>query len=320
MSLGKDDTSENSSTIRYNYCHSCVVDVKFDIESLRTLQTLADTGNLQATAERLHLSRSAVSWKLKRLQERTGCTLVRREGRGLRLTDDGYELLVYCRQIIDAHDAAVRRFTPISTEGTVRIGTTEGASVTPLLETVAPFFRRHSANVDLKISLDQPATLDEWLAAGRIDLAITITLDTDIDECDVVLDRDHLVWAHSPGADFFHDPVLPLITWGPRCFFGTVASRLLGSSTIEHRVDYELPTIAAVRAALRSGAGIALLNQGVISDTNLTTTGPPTLPAAPGIAYVLRQRPDIVGSALHDLVVEQIQTSFRPHYNGVPRR
>jgi len=299
--------------------------VKFDIDSLRTLQTLADTGSLQTTADHLHLSRSAVSWKLKRLQERTGCTLVRRDGRGLRLTDDGHELLTYGRQIIDAHDAAVRRFTPIDTGGTVRVGATEGASATPLLDTVAPWFRRHSADVELKISLEQPATLDEWLTDGRIDLAITVTLEDDVDDTDIVLDRDDLVWAHSPGVDFLAAPRLPLITWGPRCFFGTLASQLLSASGIGHRVNYELPTIAAVRTALTNGAGIALLNRGVIADAahttlGLTTTGPPALPEAPRVAYVLRRRPDTTDNPLHDLVADQIQTSFRPHYNGAPHR
>ena len=80
--------------------------MKFDIDSLRTLQTVADTGSLQAAADQLCLSRSAVSWKLKRLQERTGCTLLRKDGRRVRLTDDGQELLAYGRQILDAHDAA----------------------------------------------------------------------------------------------------------------------------------------------------------------------------------------------------------------------
>lgn len=299
--------------------------MKFDIDSLRTLQTLADTGSLQTTADHLHLSRSAVSWKLKRLQERTGCTLVRRDGRGLRLTDDGHELLTYGRQIIDAHDAAVRRFTPIDTGGTVRVGATEGASATPLLDTVAPWFRRHSADVELKISLEQPATLDEWLTDGRIDLAITVTLEDDVDDTDIVLDRDDLVWAHSPGVDFLAAPRLPLITWGPRCFFGTLASQLLSASGIGHRVNYELPTIAAVRTALTNGAGIALLNRGVIADAahttlGLTTTGPPALPEAPRVAYVLRRRPDTTDNPLHDLVADQIQTSFRPHYNGAPHR
>lgn len=294
--------------------------MKFDIDSLRTLQTLATTGSLQATADQLHLSRSAVSWKLKRLQERTGCTLVHRDGRRLRLTDDGHELLTYGRQIIDTHDAAVRRFTPIDNGGTVRVGATEGASATPLLDTVAPWFRRHSADAELKISLEQPATLDEWLTDGRIDLAITIALEDDIDDGDIVLDRDNLVWANSPGVDFLATPPLPLITWGPRCFFGSLAGQLLTTAGIDHRITYELPTIAAVRTALTNGAGIALLNRGVIADTDLTITGPPTLPEAPGIAYVLRKRADADDNPLHDLVVDQIQTSFRPHSDGVPRR
>ena len=260
--------------------------MKFDIDSLRTLQTLADTGNLQATADNLHLSRSAVSWKLKRLQERT----------------------------------LVRRFTPIDTGGTVRVGATEGASATPLLDTVAPWFRRHSADVELKISLEQPATLDEWLTDGRIDLAITITLEDDIDDRDIVLDRDDLVWAHSPGVDFLSALPLPLITWGPRCFFGTLASQLLSASDIDHRVNYELPTIAAVRTALTSGAGIALLNRGVIADTDLTTTDAPTLPDAPRVAYVLKRRPGTDSNPLHDLVIDQIRSSFRPNHSGAARR
>lgn len=286
--------------------------MKFDIDSLRTLQTLADAGSLQTTADRLHLSRSAVSWKLKRLQERTGCALVRREGRRLRLTDDGHELLVYGRQIIDAHDAAVRRFTPIDSGGTVRVGATEGTSATPLLDTVAPWFRRHSADVELKISLEQPATLDEWLTDGRIDLAITIAVEEDIDDGDIVLDRDDLVWAHSPGVDFLTTPPLPLITWGPRCFFGTLASRLLTTACIDHRVSYELPTIAAVHTALVNGAGIALVNRGIITNTDLTTIGPPALPEAPAVAYVLRRRADTDGNPLYDLVADQISSSFRP--------
>ena len=100
----------------------------------------------------------------------------------------------------------------------------------------------------------------------------------------------------------------------------TLASRLLTSADIDHTVNYELPTIAAVRTALTNGAGIALLNRGVIAATELATSGPPALPEAPRVAYVLRQRPDTTGNPLHDLVAEQIQTSFRPQYNGAPHR
>ena len=46
--------------------------MKFDLESLRALVSVADTGSMTTTAEILNVSQSAVSWKLKRLQERAG--------------------------------------------------------------------------------------------------------------------------------------------------------------------------------------------------------------------------------------------------------
>ena len=117
--------------------------MKFDIDSLRALQTVVDAGSVEAAAHQLCVSRSAVSWKLKRLQERTGCKLLEKEGRRLRLTEDGHELLAYGRQIIDIHDAAVRRFQPVNSPYVVRIGATEGAGSAPILDTVAPWFRRY---------------------------------------------------------------------------------------------------------------------------------------------------------------------------------
>lgn len=286
--------------------------MKFDIDSLRTLQAVADTGTLQAAADQLCLSRSAVSWKLKRLQERTGCTLLRKEGRRLRLTDDGRELLAYGRQILEAHDAAVRRFLPLDTTGLVRVGATEGACSTPLLDTVAPWFRRHGPDVDLRISIDQPATIDEWLAEGRIDVAVTLVLEDDIRADDVVLSSEDLQWAHSAGIDVTELGSIPLITWGPKCLLAPLATRSLSSAGIEHRVCFELPTSAAVLTALTSGAGVALVNAGLLTGTNIATTSTPQLPALPRVAYVLRQNSATVDEPLQRVVADQIQASFKP--------
>ncbi len=286
--------------------------MKFDIDSLRTLRAVADTGTLLAAADQLCLSRSAVSWKLKRLQERTGCTLLRKEGRRLRLTDDWRELLAYGRQILDAHDAAVRRFLPLDTTGIVRVGATEGACSTPLLDTVAPWFRRHGPDIDLRISIDQPATIDEWLDEGRIDVAVALVLEADIGPDDAVLSIDKLVWAHSAGIDVNELASIPLITWGPRCLFTPLATRTLSSAGIKHRICFELPTSAAVLTALTSGAGVALVNEGLLAGTNIATTSTPQLPALPRVAYVLRQNPTTLDEPLQRVVADQIQASFRP--------
>lgn len=305
---GTCDTSDILDLQDGKLCHV----IKFDIDSLRTLQAVADAGTLQAAADQLCLSRSAVSWKLKRLQERTGCNLLRKEGRRLRLTDDGRELLAYGRQILDAHDAAVRRFLPIDTTGTVRVGATEGACTTPLLDTVAPWFRRHGPDVDLRISIDQPVTIDEWLTDGRIDLAVTLALEHDIAADDVVLSIDNLVWAHSAGIDVRELESIPLITWGPRCLFAPLATRSLSEAGIDHRVCFELPTSAAVLTALTSGAGVALINEGLLAGSNIATTNAPQLPALPRVAYLLRQNPATVDEPLQRAVADHIRASFRP--------
>ena len=286
--------------------------MKFDIDSLRTLQAVAEAGTLQLAADELCLSRSAVSWKLKRLQERTGCSLLRKEGRQLRLTDDGRELLEYGRQILDAHDAAVRRFLPIETAGLVRVGATEGACLTPLLDTVAPWFRRHGPEVDLRISVDQPATIDEWLVEGRIDVAVTLVLEDDIGADDVMLSIDNLVWGHSAGIDVGELESIPLITWGPRCLFAPLATRTLSAAGLAHRICFELPSSAAVLTALANGAGVALLNEGLTTGAAIATTGPPQLPPLPRVAYVLRQNPATADEPLQRVVADHILSSFRP--------
>ena len=52
----------------------------------------------------------------------------------------------------------------------------------------------HGPEVDLRISVDQPATIDEWLVEGRIDVAVTLVLEDDIGADDVMLSIDNLVW------------------------------------------------------------------------------------------------------------------------------
>ena len=176
----------------------------------------------------------------------------------------------------------------------------------------APWFRRHGPEVDLRISIDQPATIDEWLAEGRIDVAVTLVLEDDIGADDVVLSSDDLVWAHSAGIDVGELSSIPLITWGPKCLFAPLATQRLSSTGIEHRVCFELPTSAAVLTALASGAGVALVNVGLLAGTNIATTSTPQLPALPRVAYVLRQNSATVDEPLQRVVADHIQASFRP--------
>ncbi len=284
--------------------------MKFSIDSLRALQTVADTGSVQAAANQLCISRSAVSWKLKRLQERTGCKLLEKDGRRLRLTDDGHELLTYGRQIIDIHDAAVQRFQPAGSADVVRIGATEGAGSAPILDTVAPWFRDHQPDVELQIRVEQPAIVDEWLDDGHIDLAVTLALVEDVLADDIVLMSESLVWAHSAELDVAELSSIPLITWGSRSFSARVAGQVLTANGIEHHVSYELPSSSSVWSAVASGAGVTVADEAEIAHADIATTDPPLLPELPHINYVLRKSPAAASDPLALLAADRIKASF----------
>lgn len=64
-----------------------------DLERLRALHAVATYGSVSAAADVLHVTTSAVSQQLAKLERETGQKLLERKGRGVRLTDAA-ELLV----------------------------------------------------------------------------------------------------------------------------------------------------------------------------------------------------------------------------------
>src|SRR5690349_8718713 len=79
-----------------------------EIRDLRLVQTIAERGGVTAAARALHLTQSAVSHHLARLQERLGVELFRRAGRKLEITEAGKKLVLLSREL-DQKLAATER-------------------------------------------------------------------------------------------------------------------------------------------------------------------------------------------------------------------
>ena len=94
-----------------------------DVERLRLLRELAERGTVQAAAEAMSLTPSAVSQQLKILQREAGVPLLEPAGRRIRLTDAGRVLVSRTDDVLAALDRAhadmdAYRDTP---RGTVRV-------------------------------------------------------------------------------------------------------------------------------------------------------------------------------------------------------
>ena len=96
--------------------------MRLDTDSLRNLRAIVESGSFTGAASRLHLTQSAVSRKIKRLEERLGHALLVRNGKTIEPTQMGHELLAHAERILAAHDDAVASLKLRELTGTVRLG------------------------------------------------------------------------------------------------------------------------------------------------------------------------------------------------------
>src|SRR5688572_25339385 len=119
-----------------------MVIMDFDPALLRAFIAVKETGGFTRAAQRLHLTQSAVSHQIRRLEKQIGRPLLYRTTRSLTLTEDGADVAHHAEQILTALDEMARRFRSSSITGVVRFGVPEtfmGERLPPLL---AQFARR----------------------------------------------------------------------------------------------------------------------------------------------------------------------------------
>jgi molybdate transport repressor ModE-like protein len=76
------------------------------VERLRALHAVAAQGSILAAADVLHVTTSAVSQQLAKLEREVGQPLLEKQGRGVRLTDVGRRLVAHTEQVLSTLEEA----------------------------------------------------------------------------------------------------------------------------------------------------------------------------------------------------------------------
>jgi LysR family transcriptional activator of nhaA len=134
---------------------------------------VAKGGNLTETAQRLHVSQSALSAQIKQLEQSMQVQLFRREGRKLVLTDSGYQTLKYAEDIF-SRGAELEQLLQQGMQpqrSPIRIGALATMSRNFIESFIAPLLATPEARYSL-LSMNQTALLNA-LASHQLDLALT---------------------------------------------------------------------------------------------------------------------------------------------------
>jgi LysR family transcriptional activator of nhaA len=149
--------------------------MRLNYNHLRYFWAVAHNGNLTRTAEQLHVSQSALSLQIKKLEEQLGHALFDRQGKQLTLTEAGQRALEYADVIFASGSELVSALRGEEQSFTVlRMGVLSTLSRNLQIEFLAPVLGRPDVAITVR-----SGTLAEMLAqleAHRVDVVLTNTV------------------------------------------------------------------------------------------------------------------------------------------------
>ncbi|MCP4387872.1 MAG: LysR family transcriptional regulator [Gammaproteobacteria bacterium] len=267
---------------------------KLDIETMRALTVIAETGGITRAAKKLNLSQSAVSHKVKRLERSLNRSLFTRIDGKIGFSRDGEKLLDYARRMVRLHDEAWASFHQSDLAGELRLGITEDITA-PDMARILSNFSNNFPNVALTSRVAHTPELVRWLEQGDIDMALIEVFESQLLDSDHALGRQQVVWLQAE--DFvLDDGPIPYVTYHNECFYKAWAEQALAKVDRRLRVVFECPSLDGMVNAVRNGLGIGLVNYDVFEQRQAARRGEgrgltferTALPQPPPIQHVAR--------------------------------
>ena len=229
-----------------------------DVTTLRSFVAVAEHGGVTRAAGVLHLTQSAVSMQLKRLEELLDLSLFDRSGRRIALTAAGEQLLSYARRMVALNDEVVNRLTAREFEGEITLGVPHDI-IYPYLPPVLRRFSNDFPRIRLRLISEPTRALRDSFGRGEID-AILTTEDHPGPGGEVLV-RLPLQWVGAIGGAAWRQEPLP-VAFCSNCIFRSGALRRLDEAGKEWDMVVESELDNAVQAVVSADLAVCALVQG----------------------------------------------------------
>ena len=143
-----------------------------DLDLARTFLEIVRYASLAGAAEKLHVTQTAVTARLQKLESLLGVTLFVRNRAGARLTPEGEAFVVYANQLLQTWEAARRDLPrPEGLDQILHIGG-EVSLCNPLILSWAKALRQHLTTHALRVQVRDCEWLLRQLEMGLLDAAL----------------------------------------------------------------------------------------------------------------------------------------------------
>jgi DNA-binding transcriptional LysR family regulator len=271
-----------------------------DLTAMRSFAMVAETGGVTRAAARLHLTQSAVSMQVKRLEDAIGAPLLDRARRGVLLTSQGELLLSYARRIIALNDEAWGRLTADDLEGEIVFGVPSDV-VYPHVPGVLRRFAREFPRVKVTLVSSYTRKLKSMLARGAADLILTT--EGVPDKGGERLETASLIWVGAPGGHAWKARPLRL-AFENNCIFRGPTQAALDKAGTEWEMGVTSDSTRSIEATVSADLGVHASIESAISQHFEKIPHGGALPPLPSISInmYLAEGADALARALAEHV------------------
>lgn len=279
-----------------------------DLDQLRTLVAIVDTGSFTRAAEKVHKTQSAVSMQMRRLEDKLGRDIFTKDGRQSKLTEDGERLLHHARRMLKLNDDTLAMFDESEVSGVVRIGTPDDYA-DRFLPMIMARFSRSYPGAEVSVTCAPTPNLREALAADDLDIAIVTHVMQYRQASDEIIRREPLMWVASEQHCAEQETPLPLALGRPKCDWRQAALNALDKQSRSYRILYTSWNSTAVAAAVLSGLAVSVLPESAVRPGMRILSETEGFPSLPTCEIALIRNPQ-ASAKVTNALAEHIKLSL----------
>lgn len=250
------------------------------LDILRTFISIVDLNGFNKAAEKVHLSQSAISMQMKRLEEQTGHSLFERKGKQRLLTHHGEILLSHARRMLQLNDELLQNFKDSKLKGKIRMGIQSDFVDSPLTAAIYQYIKHHpEMMLDLKV--DSSDSLQDMLTRRKLDLVVYLGREKNRAFDATTMGVHPLEWVCSSA--FTLQSPLPLVVLGPDCKIRQSISAALTSANIPWRIAFASSSLPAAWGAISAGIGLGARTRIGMPGSLIIMPGSADLPPLPAV-------------------------------------
>ncbi|KUJ81138.1 LysR family transcriptional regulator [Ruegeria profundi] len=231
-----------------------MIERRLDLDAVQAFVYIAELDSFTRAADALSTTQSAVSLKLKRLEERLGCRLIERSPRHVQLSPKGEAFLFHARELLAAHDRACAAFAEARQR--IVIGISDHVAG-PELPTLIARMNAQDPRLLIEVRIGSSGDLLQSYDRRELDAAI---LRLHVGRSDgQVIAQEKFGWYAAPTWKRRAGEPLPLATLAEPCGVRVLAGQLLDDAGVPWTEVFVGGGVAAVSAAVTAGLGVSAL-------------------------------------------------------------